>query len=280
MAERLKQLIVSPPDGETYEVSIMREWLDVGRAALEGSDAEQRESYHALPDAQPRISRRQCVFEFRDGRWHVRDTSRSGNTYVRRRDGVPARIEDYLPRGGVADPRDERSLALEADDVVVIYASEAKDGAPCWELRLCDPDITIGGPEGRICLEYDETGLYLREAASQYEIRLSPLEHYLIRHMFSMPPSRPDRPVFFSHEDLIRAVWPGGAQPQRLHDMVFDICNKINAHRPPWSPRVARAFIESDPGRGYRLIRCLTEERVRELEAEAESRVERGRDER
>ncbi len=230
----LPVLDVTGPNGETFQVELVKDRVTIGRFS-EFNDVGLE------PDPQQLITRKaHCVLERDSDVWWVIDNGSVNRTFIRR----DQQIDVITGRAPLRDGDAVRILGLLTDDGQPFY----------WELALQDPLRTNRVIDGlrATYLEYDwiQAKLFRIEGSHRQEIgTLRPQEHKLIRYMDQRNRANGGVPVMCSYEELMMAIW--GDEPyhqeSELNHLAYDLRQKIEVD--PSDPQ----FLQSVRGLGYRL---------------------------
>jgi DNA-binding winged helix-turn-helix (wHTH) protein len=235
-------VVVTGPDAASIAtVALSGDRVTVGRLSELNDIALQ-------PDPELYVSRgAHCTLE-RDGdRWLLVDGGSVNGTYVRRRKAL-SRVEGRVP--------------LEDGDVVCILASVDSDGVRGYfELsyrQFAEAQSTRAAPVSAMrdtaaCVIYepDAARLLLVRGNARDEIHLRPQGHRLVHYMAGRNAEAGGTPVLCRHDDLMRAVWEDEPMHTRLEltRLVWELRRELRQFG-------AEDLLESERGRGYRLMTC------------------------
>ena len=203
---------ISNPVGEdwVYEFNNSKDIITLGR--LEDNDI-------SLSDPDQNISRRHCLIKFINNHWYIVDNGSANGTYVER-------IDLQMP----IDVRDDESVILKKDDIILILSHFKEDQPIFWRLRFHDPGQTSPkkGFEALYHLEYHLRNgkLYKATRHETTKIKLTPQEHNLIDYIARC---NQDKPRVCSYRELIEAVWGDrfGHHSSEINRLAWSIRQKI-----------------------------------------------------
>lgn len=176
-----------------------------------------------LPDPDKKVSRRQCVFEYRNGMWWVVDEGSANGTYVKRFSDPDQEI----------DVRGARQVALKEGDMVLILGAWKGEDTPLfWRIIWHDQDMTDHDPKfAQKSLEYQLRSRQLwRMMGGQREmVALSQQQRLLVQALAERTLENGGEAAVCSSQELVGKIWeePFGHKAGEVNRLVWSVRNKI-----------------------------------------------------